>query len=100
MLDFGMALIAQRLGQALMDLLPEQPPGGCVVHQKHVVAFADHLAYFIFWAITGGSGFLIHELLDDAAICKNDCCPSPEFEGVHASILLGPFSEPVLWLST
>lgn len=78
-----------------MDLFSVYPPSWCVVHEKHMVSFAYHLAHFILWTVTGGGSFFIQQLFDDPAICEDDCCCCPKFETEHTSICLCPLCEPM-----
>lgn len=95
MLDLGMTFDAQSLRQVLMNLFPHQSPGWGIIHQKYVVAFANHVAHFVPRAVTRNGASLLQQLLDDATVRQNDRCAGAQLKAVHAPILLCPFGESV-----
>ena len=64
------------------------------MHYKEVIAASDEIVADIAVGPLGVDvGFLVEELLDVLAICQDDGCSGPDFEGVDAAIRLGPFGE-------
>ena len=93
LLDLGMLFVAQCFRKILMDDLSHHPPDRCVVHEKHMIAFANDSADFIWWAVTGCCALLLQKLFDDPSVCEDGDGTRPELDSVQAAILLCPFGE-------
>lgn len=96
LLDLVVVVLAHLLRQVLVDQLSHQAPCWGVVHPQQVVSFGDDaLADFIGRTFAGDGAPLVQKLLDDATVREHHCCRGTELESEHASILLGPFREPI-----
>lgn len=93
-LDLGVLLVAHRLCQLLVNLLPQQPPGRRVLHPEEMVAFGDDLlADEVHRTVTGNGASLVQKLLGDTAVGYHGSSAGAELDGVETAVLLRPFRE-------